>query len=337
MTKVEFNGGVSIESSNFSTVNLESSTIRDTTFSNVIFFRATFDSSSVTDTTISSSRFTGSSAEEASFQSLTIVDSVISTTDFEGASMPSTQLRGVSIRRSNFEGADLSNTVWDSDCSIENSDFESANLMSADLRGVTIDEASDFTNANCEGMQIDGGCVAFCDQRGCDCGDSVATPTPTPVSSATATPAPSTLPEEATPTPTPVCIDADWVASNHAGFEVHAHSSVQEVFCFGTLPCATAGHVVERAGVLLTMAELCAEDACTVAEMHVNGVQHVRSALMPCHGDVCLTTLDARSGTIWKRVENRIVNRLLKFGNRAIAERLTRIQLAGATRKRPAL
>mmetsp|Transcript_7647 Transcript_7647/g.16299 ORF Transcript_7647/g.16299 Transcript_7647/m.16299 type:complete len:303 (+) Transcript_7647:127-1035(+) len=226
--------------------------------------------------------------------------------------------------------------------------------------------SSTYSTTDCTGQAsvvevtgAEGACIPLNDNSytysGCSTAAATATPTPTPTATATpapttspgqgtetptatatatATPGPSNLPEPtASPTPTPVCIDAEWITSNHAGFEVHDESSVQEVFCFGTLPCATAGHVVERRGELLTMAELCAEETCTVAEMRVNGVQHVRSTLMPCHGDVCLTTLDGWSNTIWKHLENKAVRFLLNTGNARIAERLTKIQMAAAARR----
>mmetsp|Transcript_1989 Transcript_1989/g.4380 ORF Transcript_1989/g.4380 Transcript_1989/m.4380 type:complete len:86 (-) Transcript_1989:558-815(-) len=84
----------------------------------------------------------------------------------------------------------------------------------------------------------------------------------------------------------------------------------------------------------MTMAELCGEEkgACRGATMMVNGVQHRRSDLMPCDGNVCMTTLDARSNTLWKRAENTLVYFLLQNGNANVAERLTRVQLAAAAR-----
>uniref|UniRef100_A0A7S1XHT7 Uncharacterized protein n=1 Tax=Erythrolobus australicus TaxID=1077150 RepID=A0A7S1XHT7_9RHOD len=158
----------------------------------------------------------------------------------------------------------------------------------------------------------------------------IPTPTPDP-NQPTATPAPTSEPESTpTPTPTPVCVDAEWVASNHAGFAVHSEPTFAEVLCFGSLPCATTGHVVSRAGELMTMAELCSVETCAAKSMYVNGVQHVRHHLMPCDGDVCMTTLDARVNSAWKRVENRVVYRLLQSGVSSIAEGLTRIQLRSA-------
>jgi len=154
-----------------------------------------------------------------------------------------------------------------------------------------------------------------------------------------ATPSPSieAAPPAFSPSPSPQlpqCIDAVWIAANHGGYEVHPESILADVLCFGALPCATSGHVVVYGGALKTMAELCALKACTRSMMHVNGVQHVRSALMPCDNDVCVTTLDAGSNTIWKRAENRLVYFLLEHGGPEIAQSLTRIQLSAADHRR---
>eukprot|EP00183_Erythrolobus_madagascarensis_P006561 CAMPEP_0185843670 /NCGR_PEP_ID=MMETSP1354-20130828/93_1 /TAXON_ID=708628 /ORGANISM="Erythrolobus madagascarensis, Strain CCMP3276" /LENGTH=306 /DNA_ID=CAMNT_0028543201 /DNA_START=234 /DNA_END=1154 /DNA_ORIENTATION=- len=129
---------------------------------------------------------------------------------------------------------------------------------------------------------------------------------------------------------TTVCIDAAWIASNHAGFEVHADSTLQNVLCYGALPCATGGHVVDHGGQLVTMSELCDTEACTRSTMLVNGVQHVRSHLMPCDGSVCMTTLDARENTTWKKVENRVVRFLLGLEHAGLSHQLTKIQLSAA-------
>jgi len=166
--------------------------------------------------------------------------------------------------------------------------------------------------------------------------NSNATPTPTATTSATPNPnATATPTPTATATPEPVCIDASWVAGNHAGFEVHEEATMAQVLCYGSLPCATSGHVVSHRGKLMTMAELCDEQSthCTRSNMRVNGVQHRRSHLMPCDGNVCLTTLDARSSTVWKRAENELVYFLLQTGHSGVAERLTRVQLNAAGRK----
>mmetsp|Transcript_10252 Transcript_10252/g.21524 ORF Transcript_10252/g.21524 Transcript_10252/m.21524 type:complete len:530 (-) Transcript_10252:1789-3378(-) len=159
-----------------------------------------------------------------------------------------------------------------------------------------------------------------------------ATPTPTPTATATPTQTATATPTP-TPMPTPVCVDAEWVSANHAGFEVHDKATFAEVLCYGSvLPCATQGHVVARNGALMTMMELCAGDGveCTKKAMYVNGVQHERHGLMPCDGDVCMTTLDARVNSAWKRVENGIVYRLLQTGVTSVAKRLTQIQLRSA-------
>uniref|UniRef100_A0A7S1XIJ0 Uncharacterized protein n=1 Tax=Erythrolobus australicus TaxID=1077150 RepID=A0A7S1XIJ0_9RHOD len=149
------------------------------------------------------------------------------------------------------------------------------------------------------------------------------TQTQTPMPSPTSTP---------TPTPAPVCVDASWVAANHAGFEVHSTPITADVLCYKSLPCATSGHVVALDGKLMTMAELCAIEDCSASTMPVNGVQHRRALLMPCDGAVCMTTLDARSNTVWKRAENAVVYRMLQAGHAGLAEQLTRIQLAASAR-----
>jgi len=165
------------------------------------------------------------------------------------------------------------------------------------------------------------------------------TPTPTPAptvdpgSTAIPTPDPTQTPTSSpNPSPTPVCIDSSWVAAEHAGFEVHSSPSFAEVLCYGSLPCATHGHVVARGGRLLTMGELCATERCELGKMWVNGVQHRRSHLMPCDGDVCLTTLDARVSSAWKRFENNAVHWMLRSGVPALTDVLTRVQLRSAAR-----
>mmetsp|Transcript_4971 Transcript_4971/g.13382 ORF Transcript_4971/g.13382 Transcript_4971/m.13382 type:complete len:924 (-) Transcript_4971:3280-6051(-) len=132
--------------------------------------------------------------------------------------------------------------------------------------------------------------------------------------------------------PTPVCIDAAWTASEHKGFEVHQNPVLADVYCYRQLPCATAGHVVAVRGKLVTMSELCIEKQCARKAMLVNGVQHRRSHLMPCDGDVCLTTFEAARNSAWKRAENALVYALLKTRIPGIANAATRIQLFSATR-----
>mmetsp|Transcript_2727 Transcript_2727/g.5995 ORF Transcript_2727/g.5995 Transcript_2727/m.5995 type:complete len:477 (-) Transcript_2727:115-1545(-) len=168
-------------------------------------------------------------------------------------------------------------------------------------------------------------------------------PTPTPI------PEFDVLVAERTPTPTPTtttsftdcgescsekpeCIDAAWAATHHEGFEVHSEAVLAPVLCFGSLPCATRDHVVVRDGSLLTMRELCAVESCSSTTMLVNGVQHVRSKLMPCDRGVCMTTLDERSRSVWKRAENILVHFLLRSGSSRVAQVLTRAQIAAAVR-----
>mmetsp|Transcript_2127 Transcript_2127/g.5735 ORF Transcript_2127/g.5735 Transcript_2127/m.5735 type:complete len:919 (-) Transcript_2127:835-3591(-) len=137
-----------------------------------------------------------------------------------------------------------------------------------------------------------------------------------------------------TPLPTPEvpeCVDASWISAHHAGYEVHSAPTFAEVLCFGALPCATTGHVVSRLGKLMTMAELCSIEPCTASSMQVNGVQHVRHSLMPCDRDVCLTTLDARANSNWKRFENSVVYNLLQTRVSAVAHALTQVQLRAST------
>mmetsp|Transcript_8816 Transcript_8816/g.23131 ORF Transcript_8816/g.23131 Transcript_8816/m.23131 type:complete len:465 (-) Transcript_8816:259-1653(-) len=164
-------------------------------------------------------------------------------------------------------------------------------------------------------------------------GPDGATATPLPTATATLGPQPSNQPEStATPTPAPVCIDAAWVAAHHVGFEVHSTPTMAKVLCYKSLPCATGGHIVTRDGKLLTMEMLCSIEECTQSEMLVNGVQHRRAQLMPCDGNVCMTTLDARANTLWKQAENAAVYYMLQTGHSGLAEQLTRIQLASAGR-----
>jgi len=167
--------------------------------------------------------------------------------------------------------------------------------------------------------------------------DSSVPPAPGTTSTPTATPTPSSAPPLGGSFVGPVCIDASWVATEHAGFEVHTSATFAQVLCYGTLPCATDGHVLARGDELLTMRELCASEKCERKAMYVNGVQHRRNHLMPCDGNVCLTTLDDAVGSTWKRVENAFVYKLLKADIPGIADTLTQIQLASAAHQNNAV
>jgi hypothetical protein len=73
------------------------------------------------------------------------------------------------------------------------------------------------------------------------------------------------------------CVDAEWLVRAHpeaAGQLVHASHVRAPVLCpeGSSLPCATAGHVVEAGGVALTYAQLCALHTCEAREMEVNSV-----------------------------------------------------------------
>jgi hypothetical protein len=73
------------------------------------------------------------------------------------------------------------------------------------------------------------------------------------------------------------CVDAEWLVRAHpeaAGQLVHASHVRAPVLCpqGASLPCATAGHVVEAGGVALTYAQLCALHTCEAREMEVNSV-----------------------------------------------------------------